>query len=197
MAAKLSKVKAAEKAKPADKTVVRSYAGKIAVANEEKNQIQADLKGIYDSADNAGLHRQALKLATKLSGQEAIAAQAFLRALNHYAAVLGVTAQTDMLDQNATTKTDSEDTEQAQQIAFDQGHQVGKSGGDLLTNPYDDADIRRAAWASGWRQGQTDLAVGLTPKGEEPPDMPIEEMAVAKRGPVRRAAPRREGATLQ
>lgn len=147
MAPKLSKTQAKERAELGDPTVVRSYTGKIAKLTEKKNQ-------------------------------ESGRAQAFLRALNHYAAVLGITNQTDMFaDQNATTPAEATEGEEANQIALSQGRKSGKDGGDLLANPYPDNDARRPYWASGWRQGQTDIATGLTPKDGPPITMPVEELA--------------------
>lgn len=180
MAPRLSKTAAKERAPQSDPGVVKSYKDKIVRTLEKKNQIQADLKGIYDAADGQGLNRKALKDATALSGKDPLVAQSYLRAFTHYCGVLGITSQGDMLaSENALTPTDAPEGDEANKIAFDQGRQVGLAGGDLLSNPYADNNPARPFWASGWRQGQTDIATGLTPKGSPPIQMPVEELAMS------------------
>ena len=80
---------------------IKKYAAAISSAKTKCDDANMARAGLFKQAEDAGLHRDALKLATKLSGQDPAKRADFLRAFDRYREVLGLDDQGDLLEDAA------------------------------------------------------------------------------------------------
>ena len=80
------------------KTDLDTAAKKIGELNADKSEILGDLSAAYDAFDKKGGHKQAFKVAMKISEMEEGKAQDFFRALMSYMDAFGCFSQLDLFD---------------------------------------------------------------------------------------------------
>ena len=80
---------------------IKKYVAAISSAKSKCDDANMVRAGLFKQAEDAGLHREALKLAAKLGGWDAAKRADFLRAWDHYREVIGLDDQGDLLEDAA------------------------------------------------------------------------------------------------